>query len=161
MKNIYTIGVYNSTKETFFEKLIKYKIDTFCDIRRRRGVRGAKYSFVNSLRLQATLKEMNINYYHFLELSPSNEIREKQKKHDIQNKINKRNRTILGEVFSDLYIREHLTEKNLLDVEQRLADSPASNVAFFCVEENHKACHRSLLASSLVKRNPNIKAMNI
>ncbi len=43
----YTIGVYGSTGNEFFQKLIDNNIDTFCDIRQRRGVRGAKYAFVN------------------------------------------------------------------------------------------------------------------
>jgi len=43
----YTIGVYNSTEKEFFDKLTKNNIDTFCDIRQRRGVRGSKYAFVN------------------------------------------------------------------------------------------------------------------
>jgi len=58
----FTIGVYNSTEKEFFEKLLKNKVDTFCDIRQRRGVRGAKYSFVNSNRLQERLSELDIKY---------------------------------------------------------------------------------------------------
>ena len=38
---IYTIGVYNSTEQEFFNKLVDNNIDTFCDIRQRRGVRGS------------------------------------------------------------------------------------------------------------------------
>ena len=34
----YTIGVYNSTEQEFFNKLIKNNIDAFYDIRQRRGV---------------------------------------------------------------------------------------------------------------------------
>lgn len=52
----YTIGVYNSTENNFFNKITKNNIDTFCDIRQRRGVRGAKYKFVNSIRLQKKSK---------------------------------------------------------------------------------------------------------
>lgn len=37
---IYTIGVYGSTEETFFSKLIAAQVDLFVDIRQRRGVRG-------------------------------------------------------------------------------------------------------------------------
>jgi len=39
---VYTIGVYNSTEDLFFKKLIDNKIDTFIDVRQRRGVRGSK-----------------------------------------------------------------------------------------------------------------------
>ena len=53
----FTIGVYNSTEKEFFEKLTQNNIDTFCDIRQRRGVRGSKYSFVNSNRLQQRLND--------------------------------------------------------------------------------------------------------
>ena len=45
---IYTIGVYGSSEEEFFGKLTESKIDLFCDIRQRRGVRGRQYAFVNS-----------------------------------------------------------------------------------------------------------------
>jgi len=161
MKNIYTIGVYNSTEEQFFDKLIKNKIDAFCDLRRRRGVRGAKYSFVNSLRLQRKLEELKINYFHFLELSPTNEIRDKQKEDDKQKKIKKRDRVFLGEVFSNLYIVEHLTNENILSFEKKILDEKALNIALFCVEDDHRACHRSLLANHLNRRNPNNKIVNL
>ena len=76
---IYTIGVYNSTEQQFFSKLIDNNIDTFCDIRQRRGVRGSEYAFVNSNYLQTKLKELDIKYAHILDLAPTSEIREKQK----------------------------------------------------------------------------------
>lgn len=57
----YTIGVYGTTEEEFFKKLQNYNINLFCDIRQRRGVRGKKYSFVNSIRLQNKLKELNLD----------------------------------------------------------------------------------------------------
>jgi len=50
--DFFTIGVYRATEETFFKKLVENNIDTFLDIRRRRGVRGSKYSYVNSNKLQ-------------------------------------------------------------------------------------------------------------
>ena len=62
----YTIGVYGLTAEEFFNKLTQNGIDTFVDIRRRRAVRGAKFSFVNSLRLQNKLAELKINYLHII-----------------------------------------------------------------------------------------------
>ena len=37
---LYTIGVYGSTEASFFKKLEQNNIDTFCDIRQRRGVGG-------------------------------------------------------------------------------------------------------------------------
>jgi len=35
-------------------------VDTFCDIRARRGVRGSEYAFANHQRLAARLAERNI-----------------------------------------------------------------------------------------------------
>jgi hypothetical protein len=89
----FTIGVYNSTEEDFFGKLTKNHIDTFTDIRQRRGVRGARYSFVNSMRLQHKLQEIGIRYDHTVGLAPAPEIRAIQDKADKQQKKNKKERT--------------------------------------------------------------------
>ena len=91
----YTIGVYNLTEELFFEKLTSNNIDIFCDIRQRRGVRGAKYKFVNSIWLQKKLNDLNIKYLYIKELAPTVDIRNIQKtidktvfesKHDLENR---------------------------------------------------------------------------
>lgn len=60
MNKIYTIGVYGFNEEEFFNNIVSANIDTFVDIRKRRGVRGSKYSFANSKRLQAKLKELGV-----------------------------------------------------------------------------------------------------
>ena len=75
----FTIGVYNSTEQEYFTKLTENNIDTFCDIRQRRGVRGAKYAFVNSNRLQEKLNELDIKYGHVIDLAPTTDIRDLQK----------------------------------------------------------------------------------
>ena len=54
---IYTIGVYGKTEDEFFRALEDNGIELFIDIRARRGMRGSKYSFVNSSYLQAELNE--------------------------------------------------------------------------------------------------------
>ena len=93
LSNIFTIGVYGSTSEQFFQKITENKIDTFIDIRRRRAVRGSVYSFVNSNRLQNKLKELGINYIHILELAPTNEIRNFQLSEDAKKGIKINNLT--------------------------------------------------------------------
>ena len=92
----YTIGVYNSTEQEYFEKLIENRIDTFCDIRQRRGVRGAKYAFVNSKRLQAKLNELDIKYGHIIDLAPTSEIRNLQKEKEIKEMQNCEKLDVLG-----------------------------------------------------------------
>ena len=45
---IVTIGVYGFDESGFFDALCQAEVDTFCDIRSRRGLRGATYAFANS-----------------------------------------------------------------------------------------------------------------
>lgn len=57
---IMTIGVYGFDEQSFFQALQNARVDTLCDIRARRGVRGSDYAFANSERLQKRLTELNI-----------------------------------------------------------------------------------------------------
>jgi len=160
MKNIFTIGVYGLTNEEFFSKLIENHIDIFCDIRRRRGVRGSKYSFVNSKRLQAKLSELGISYVHILDLSPTKEIREKQKEEDKRLKILKRERTGLGDSFITGFIDEHLNNYSPNDF-YKVVGGNAKNVVLFCVEKEHNACHRSLVANFLKENDATIQIVHL
>ncbi|MDR3286232.1 MAG: DUF488 domain-containing protein [Prevotellaceae bacterium] len=148
----YTIGVYGSTEQDFFNKLVENKIDTFCDIRQRRGVRGSEYSFVNSNRLQAKLAELDIKYGHVLELAPTTEIREKQKSEDLIKGEHKKDRNKLGEVFACEY-KKQIVEKFDFDAFIDKLDAIGANkVVLFCVERKADACHRSVVAEELHKR---------
>jgi uncharacterized protein (DUF488 family) len=145
----FTIGVYNSTEQEFFNKLVENRIDTFCDIRQRRAVRGSKYAFVNSNRLQNKLLELDIKYGHVLQLAPPKEIRELQKQADLQKGELKRERQELGEVFSSEYkhrILEHFDFETFIE---NLENVGAKRVVLFCVEERPEACHRSLVTKAL------------
>ena len=147
---IVTIGVYGFDEESFFDALCKADVDTFCDIRNRRGVRGATYAFANSKRLQARLAELDIRYIHRKDLGPTKTVREKQAAADKATKIAKRKRTELGEAFIEAYRTECLDAfepQNLLDE----LESDAKVVALFCVETAPEACHRSLVAEKLAK----------
>lgn len=148
---IYTIGVYGSTEQQFFGKLIENKIDTFCDIRQRRGVRGSEYAFVNSNYLQQKLAEMDIKYGHIIELAPTSEIREKQKAVDLMNGERKRDRTQLGQTFIREY-RRHIENYDFDALVSYLDDIGANHVVFFCVEQYASACHRSIVTEELHKR---------
>jgi len=65
---IVTIGVYGFDEQSFFGALQDAKIDTFCDIRLRRGMRGSLYAFANSEYLQRRLRKLEIRYLHLKEL---------------------------------------------------------------------------------------------
>ena len=145
----FTIGVFNSTREIFFGKLKKYRVDTFCDIRRRRGVRGKQYAFVNSKRLQSRLHEMGIIYHHILSLSPGDAVREKQRIADnLKNETN-RQRQLLDKEFVSAYKKQVLNTFDFTGFMDRLKQDGSDRIVFFCVEENPVACHRSLVAGYL------------
>lgn len=148
--DIFTIGVYGSTEQQFFGKLAENGIDTFCDIRQRRGVRGSQYAFVNSQRLQDTLAGMDINYTYLKELSPTKEIRVAQKEAGKRNGIHKKDRTRLGDVFIKGY-KQHIVDYDFGALIEKLKDMNAQKVVFFCVEESPYACHRSIVAERLHK----------
>ncbi len=145
----FTIGVYNSTEKEFFNKLLENNIDTFCDIRQRRGVRGAKYSFVNSNRLQQKLADLEIKYGYIPDLAPTTEIRELQKEIDLQKGELKSERQELGKVFVIEYKNRILKNFNFDNFLESLVQIGASRVALFCVEEHHEACHRSIVAQKI------------
>lgn len=149
MIKIYTIGVYNSTEDSYFQKLTQNKIDLFCDIRQRRGVRGSQYKYVNSNYLQAKLKELGIGYKYIKELAPTNDIRQKQKEADKMNGETKKQRFTLGQVFKTEYIKQILDHYDMTSLANELKDSCVQNVVLFCVEEHASACHRSLVADKL------------
>ncbi len=146
-----TLGVYGVTEKDFFDKLINKNVDTFIDIRKRRGVRGAKYSFVNSTRLQNKLNELNIRYLHELDLAPTNAIRDLQKEADKIQGILKRERNCLGPEFINAYRKEILGVYNFEKLLQGLRASNTNIFAFFCVEAESEACHRLIVANHLLK----------
>lgn len=158
--NFYTIGVYGSEEQTFFDKLSKNNIDTFIDIRRRRAVRGSKYSFVNSTKLQNKLKDLGIKYKHILELAPTNEIRDLQKKDDKIKGIIKRERTEIGHLFKLTYKKEILSKFDLQIFINDLITENSKNIVLFCVEEVASACHRHIVTDE-IKNNFDYKIIHL
>jgi len=147
---LFTIGVYGTTEDEFFNALVKHKIDTFCDIRLRRGMRGSKYAFVNSSYLQTKLAGLEIQYFYFKDLAPSKATREKQKLEDEKKNIKKRERQTLGSDFVQAYEVENLSNFDSTEFLQQLGKD-SERIVLFCVEKDPDACHRSLLAKHLVK----------
>ncbi len=143
-----TIGVYGFTEASFFEALRSTRVDTFCDVRYRRGVRGAEYAFANRARLEKRLGESGIRYLHFRELAPSPALRRRQVEADQQAGISKRKRTSLGTFFVAGYGEECLAAFDSQKFVERLGEA-ARVAALFCVEREPGACHRSLLAARL------------
>ncbi len=143
-----TLGAYGFSESAFFTALQRAGVDTFCDIRYRRGVRGAEYAFVNSVRLQKRLTELDIRYLHFRDLAPSPSLRARQSEVDKAEGTTKRKRSTLGDAFVSGYHSECLTHFDSRKFVGQLGDG-AKVVALFCVEREPAACHRSLLAEKL------------
>ncbi len=147
---IVTIGVYGFDEDGFFSALTNAGVDTFCDIRRRRGLRGSAYAFANSRRLQDRLATLGIRYVYIKELAPSQAIRDIQKTDDNRIGVGKRQRAVLGPAFVQAYNSECLqnfTATKFLD-----AVGPDTRVVvLFCVEREPEACHRWLVARRLAQ----------
>lgn len=148
MNKLLTIGVYGFEEAAFFRALQEAGVDTFCDIRRRRGVRGATYAFANSKRLQARLAEMGIRYLHCLELAPTDAVRHIQYEVDEKEKVAKRKRQTLSPAFIAAFEEQILCD---FDARAWLDNLPpdAKVVVLFCVETEPAACHRSLIAGRI------------
>lgn len=73
IERVLTIGVYGKTESQFFDALKNADIDTFCDIRKRRGVRGSQYAFVNSTKLQSRLAAATLTTAMFRNSLPQSE----------------------------------------------------------------------------------------
>lgn len=144
IRQVFTIGVYGTTQESFFRSLADHGVTHFVDVRRRRGMRGSQYAYANASALQKKLRELGIEYVHHLELSPTKEIREAQRAVDAAAGTTKMARTELGSEFVRRYETECLGH---FDAAAFLGAFPENaNLALFCVEKQPQACHRSLLA---------------
>src|SRR5262245_20009361 len=144
---IYTIGVYGSSENEFFKKLNDHGIDTFCDIRLRRAVRGSQYAFANSQRLQDKLAHLSIKYLHETGLTPTTEIIKLQDKFDQEHKIQRRKREELTDIFKTNYNTKILFKFDLRKFIKDLETSGSKKVVLFCVEKSPAACHRSLVTN--------------
>jgi len=145
-----TIGVYGFTEEGFFSALTAASVDLFCDLRRRRGLRGSEYAFANSLRLQQRLEALGIRYVHLKDLAPTEEVRSLQREADKDAALGKRQRLELSDAFIQAYQSECLAGFDSNEFIKRLGVE-AGVVALFCVERDPAACHRSLVAKRLAE----------
>jgi uncharacterized protein (DUF488 family) len=147
---IVTIGVYGFDEDGFFQALLEAGVDLFCDIRQRRGLRGSRYAFANSLRLQQRLGVVGIDYIHRKDLAPTQEIRRQQQEADRAGGTKKRDRNRLSPIFAEAYRTTILKEFDAKAFIDEL-DPETQVVALFCVEREPEACHRSLVADYLAQ----------
>lgn len=146
---IYTTGVYGTTEDEFFGRLTAHGIDTFCDIRQRRGVRGSQYRYANSKYLQEKLRQLGISYVYERQLAPTRAIRELQWAEDKDKGHTKKYRDVLGAAFRSGYRHQILEQADMDAIYHSLTRQNARHVVLFCVEAQAQACHRSLVAEYL------------
>lgn len=147
MRRIATIGVYGFEAGAFLETLTGAGVELLLDLRQRRGVRGADYSWANSARLQRALAGAGVGYRHVKELAPTTELRQLQYREDDRQGVGKRNRIALAPEYTERYMREILDP---FDLGALVAELPGdSATALLCVERDPEACHRSLVAERL------------
>ena len=150
MHRVITIGVYEWDLPSFLDALREHGVGLLVDVRQRRGVRGARYSWANARRLQDALDEAGIAYSHHRELAPTTDLRRLQYAADDRAGEGKRSRTTLDPQYSTRYTREIL---DAADLDVLVAELPADAAsALFCVEADPEACHRSLIAARLHDR---------
>ena len=147
MPGILTIGAYGWSEATFFPALQTAGVHTFCDIRRRRGVRGHEYAFANAARLQTALTELGVAYVHRLDLAPSDALRQAQARADAEHHTARRSRAEPTPEFAAAFENEVLTGFDPAAFLANFAD--VGPVALFCVEREPQACHRGLVAARL------------
>ena len=142
-----TIGAYGFTPRTFVRALRDHDIDTFVDLRRRRGVRGSQYAFLNHRRLEALLAKQRIRYIYIPELAPPSDLLALQLRTDRANGESPRTRTRLAPAYIAGFKRDVLAHFGRRDFAARLGDTRV--VALFCVETEPACCHRSLVARAM------------
>jgi uncharacterized protein (DUF488 family) len=147
VRTVATIGVYGFTAQMFLARLREADVGVLVDVRQRRGVRGSEYAWANSMRLQATLAEADIEYRHRKELAPTTELRQLQYREDDRQGVGKRSRTQLAREYRERYIAEILDRADLDAVVAELPTGRAT--ALMCVERDPEACHRSLISERL------------
>jgi uncharacterized protein (DUF488 family) len=119
-------------------------------VRQRRGVRGGEYAWANAHRLQAALAAAGIAYSHHKELAPTTELRQLQYAEDDRHGVGKRSRSELAPAYVEGYTREILDHADLGALASSLPETGAATL--FCVERDHEACHRSLIAERLAEQ---------
>ena len=150
MEKLVTIGGYGYTETSFLAALKKANVGAFVDIRQRRGMRGSRYAFLNSERLQTSMERVGIRYVHVKELAPTSSIRGVQKDADKEANASKQSRERLSDDFVEAYKREILASFDATRLDTLVGPDTAV-VALFCVESRPEQCHRSIAAEKIAR----------
>jgi uncharacterized protein (DUF488 family) len=143
-----TIGVHDWDLDSFLTALGELEHPFVVDVRQRRGVRGPRYAWANSRRLQRALATAGIPYRHVRDLAPTTELRQLQYAADDAAGVGKRSRQTLDPGYIEGYTEQILDRFDLSELLDSLPDDVTP--VLLCVEAEPGACHRSLVAGRLV-----------
>lgn len=142
MPKLFLTGYEKETIEEFLDKLEKASITTVIDVREIPLSRKNGFSKNN---FQRILEERGIRYYHFPDLGSPSKIREELKTSGDYLEFFKAYRR---------YARNKLqTIRNVLNI----IIETKHHSALLCFEKDCELCHRTILASELLKLNPCLK----
>jgi len=142
MKNLILTGYEKETIPEFLDKLKKEKITTLID------VREIPFSRKNGFSKEALKKKLlrnKIEYYHFPDLGSPNKLR---------NKLRKTNDYL---TFFKTYRKYIKGKKGSLLRLVKLVINNGKSSALLCFERHSDLCHRSIIASEILKINKNIR----
>lgn len=146
---VLTVGVYGSSGPAFFAALEEAGADILLDVRTRRAVRGAQYSYANAKRLIAALERRAIAYRHLLELAPGPELLDLQHAVDAREHVAYSQRIALAPQYVKRYLRDVLEPFDFAALAHELRGYRAP--VLLCVERSAGACHRGLIAPKLAR----------
>ena len=144
MSTLYLTGYEKETIDQFVKKLEKAGITTVIDVREIPLSRKNSFSKINLSRI---LSHKGIHYFHLPELGSPSTIRYKLK-HDKIDYLE----------FFNLYRKYVVSKSRTLS---KVIDILKSNgtSCLLCFERNSDLCHRSIVASELLKINQNLRVI--
>lgn len=142
MKQLFLIGYEKESLTHFVNKLEKNKIKIVFDVRKIPVSRKNNFS-KNTLKNK--LSKKNIHYYSFTELGSPTVLR----------KMLRRTSDYID--FFKSYRKYLLNQNDSLNELIELIINNENDSAILCYERHSDLCHRSIIASEILKMNQNIK----
>ena len=145
MKKIYTIGFTGKTAEEFFTKLKVAGVKRILDIRLKNSSQLSGFAKKDDLKY-FLMKINGIEYLHFSELAPTENIMDSYKRKSI------------GWSEYEMQFNKLLAERK---VENTMSHELSEGDCFLCSEEKPNFCHRRLVSEYLQKKLGDISILHL
>src|SRR3989344_223342 len=135
MPHLFLTGYEKESIEEFIQKLHNANITTVIDVREIPLSRKSGFSKIN---LEKTLREEGIDYFHFQEMGSPSSIRNQLRKD--------------GD-YLKFFIEYRMYAKRKIHILKSISEIIKSreHSALMCFEKDCELCHRSIIASELLK----------